>query len=53
MVFQRPNPFPQSIYDNVAFGPRVLGRSQGQNLNQIVQESLERAVLWHEVKHRL
>ena len=53
MVFQRPNPFPQSIYDNVAFGPRVLGRSQGQNLNQIVQESLERAGLWHEVKHRL
>ena len=53
MVFQRPNPFPQSIYDNVAFGPRVLGMVQNGNLDQIVQESLEGAVLWDEVKHRL
>lgn len=53
MVFQRPNPFPQSIYDNVAFGPRVLGLAKNGNLDEIVQESLEGAVLWDEVKHRL
>ncbi len=53
MVFQRPNPFPQSIYDNVAFGPRVLGIAKKSTLDQIVQESLEAAVLWDEVKHRL
>jgi len=53
MVFQRPNPFPQSIYDNVAFGPRVLGMAKNGNLDQIVQESLEGAALWDEVKHRL
>lgn len=53
MVFQRPNPFPQNIYDNVAFGPRVLGLAKNGNLDQIVQESLEGAVLWDEVKHRL
>jgi phosphate transport system ATP-binding protein len=53
MVFQRPNPFPQSIYDNVAFGPRVLGMVKNGNLDQIVQESLEGVVLWDEVKHRL
>lgn len=53
MVFQRPNPFPQSIYDNVAFGPRVLGHPKNNNLDQIVQESLEGAALWAEVKHRL
>jgi phosphate transport system ATP-binding protein len=53
MVFQRPNPFPQTIYDNVAFGPRVLGLVKNGNLDQIVQESLEDAALWDEVKHRL
>ncbi len=53
MVFQRPNPFPQSIYDNVAFGPRVLGLAHRGGLDQIVQESLENAGLWTEVKHRL
>ena len=53
MVFQRPNPFPQSIYDNVAFGPRVLGMAPKGQLDQIVQESLEGAALWNEVKHRL
>ena len=53
MVFQRPNPFPQSIYDNVAFGPRVLGMVKNGDLDQIVQESLEGAALWDEVKHRL
>lgn len=53
MVFQRPNPFPQSIYDNVAFGPRVLGLAKDGNLDEIVRQSLEGAVLWDEVKHRL
>jgi phosphate transport system ATP-binding protein len=51
MVFQKPNPFPQSVYDNVAFGPRVLGmvRSKAQ-LDEIVEKSLHDAVLWEEVK---
>ena len=53
MVFQRPNPFPQNVYNNVAFGPRVLGMAKNGNLDQIVQESLEGAALWDEVKHRL
>ncbi|HEY51879.1 MAG TPA: phosphate ABC transporter ATP-binding protein [Caldilineae bacterium] len=53
MVFQRPNPFPQSIFDNVAFGPRVLSTASNGDLDQIVQESLERAALWNDVKHRL
>lgn len=53
MVFQRPNPFPQSVYDNVAFGPRVLGMAKGRELDQIVQESLQSAGLWNEIKHRL
>jgi phosphate transport system ATP-binding protein len=53
MVFQRPNPFPQSIYDNVAYGPRVLGLVKNGNLNQMVQESLEEAALWDEVKDKL
>ena len=51
MVFQKPNPFPQSIYDNVAFGPRVLGMSV--NLDDVVQKSLERAALWNDVKNDL
>ncbi len=50
MVFQRPNPFPQSIFDNVAFGPRVLGLHRSQNLEGIVEESLRGAALWDEVK---
>lgn len=53
MVFQRPNPFPQSIYDNVAFGPRVLGIANGKALDHTVQESMEAAGLWGEIKHRL
>lgn len=53
MVFQRPNPFPQTVYDNVAFGPRVLGMAGGDELDRIVEESLRGAVLWDEVKHRL
>ena len=51
MVFQKPNPFPKSIYDNVAFGPRVLGMKKG--LSDRVQEALEQAALWDEVKDRL
>ena len=53
MVFQRPNPFPQSIYNNVAFGPRVLGLAKNGNLDEIVEESLQGAVLWDDVKDRL
>lgn len=53
MVFQRPNPFPQSIFDNVAFGPRVLGLDKGGNLHDIVEESLRGADLWDEVKDNL
>ena len=53
MVFQRPNPFPQSIFDNVAFGPRVLGLHKGNNLADIVEESLRGAALWDEVKDDL
>jgi phosphate transport system ATP-binding protein len=50
MVFQRPNPFPQSIYDNVAFGPRVLGLNREPELPGIVETSLKQAALWDEVK---
>jgi phosphate transport system ATP-binding protein len=53
MVFQRPNPFPQSIYDNVAYGPRVLGLNKNANLDDMVEESLHGAALWSEVKDRL
>ena len=53
MVFQRPNPFPQSIFDNVAFGPRVLGLSRRSNLADIVEASLRGAGLWDEVKDNL
>ena len=53
MVFQRANPFPQTLYDNVAFGPRVLGMGTKDTLDQIVEESLQGAGLWNEVKHRL
>jgi phosphate transport system ATP-binding protein len=51
MVFQKPNPFPKSIYDNVAWGPRVLGMRSG--LDDRVQRALEQAALWDEVKGRL
>ena len=50
MVFQRPNPFPQSIFDNVAFGPRILSLARNGGLNDIVEESLRGADLWDEVK---
>jgi phosphate transport system ATP-binding protein len=53
MVFQRPNPFPQNIYDNVAFGPRVLSTTRGSGLDDIVRESLISVGMWDEVKHRL
>jgi phosphate transport system ATP-binding protein len=53
MVFQRPNPFPQSIFDNVAFGPRVLGMKNRNDIAEIVKESLERAALWDEVRSNL
>ena len=53
MVFQRPNPFPQSIFDNVAFGPRVLGMDRAQDLATLVEESLRGAALWDEVKNDL
>ena len=53
MVFQKPNPFPMSIYDNIAYGPRIHGlRSRGQ-LDEIVEKSLRSAALWDEVKDRL
>jgi phosphate transport system ATP-binding protein len=51
MVFQKPNPFPKSIYDNIAFGPRVLGRKDG--LDERVEKALRDAALWDEVKDRL
>jgi phosphate transport system ATP-binding protein len=50
MVFQRPNPFPQSIFDNVAFGPRVLGMARNGQLSDIVEASLRATDLWEEVK---
>ena len=53
MVFQRPNPFPQSVYANVAFGPRVLGLHRRANLDDLVEHSLRRAALWDEVKDEL
>jgi phosphate transport system ATP-binding protein len=53
MVFQRPNPFPKSIYDNVAFGPKVNGVRSKSELDGIVEESLKGAALWDEVKTRL
>ena len=53
MVFQRPNPFPQSIFDNVAFGPRVLGTHRGNSLADVVEKSLRSADLWDEVKDSL
>ena len=50
LVFQKPNPFPQSVFDNVAFGPRVLGMHHLRSLDEIVEDSLRRAALWEEVK---
>ena len=53
MVFQKPNPFPKSIYDNVAYGPRLMGTKKRSELDAIVEESLRGAALWDEVKDRL
>ncbi|HHS2783761.1 TPA: phosphate ABC transporter ATP-binding protein PstB [Streptococcus agalactiae] len=53
MVFQKPNPFPMSIYDNVAFGPRTHGIHSKAELDDIVERSLKQAALWDEVKDRL
>ncbi len=53
MVFQAPNPFPKSIFENIAFGPRVLGTKKKSDLDDIVEEALTRAALWDDVKDRL
>jgi phosphate transport system ATP-binding protein len=53
MVFQRPNPFPMSIYDNVAYGPRIHGEKRKAELDPIVESSLRAAALWDDVKDRL
>jgi len=53
LVFQKPNPFPKSIYDNVAFGPRMMGIRRRAVLDEIVERSLRQAALWDEVKDRL
>src|SRR5574344_722549 len=53
MVFQKANPFPMSIYDNVAYGPRIHGESKTSRLDEIVEKSLRGAALWEEVKERL
>jgi phosphate transport system ATP-binding protein len=53
MVFQRPNPFPMSIADNVAFGPRLVGRPPARELGETIERALHQAALWDEVKDRL
>ncbi len=53
MVFQKPNPFPMSIFDNVAYGPRLFGVARRLELERVVEESLKRAALWPEVRDRL
>lgn len=53
MVFQKPNPFPMSVFDNVAFGPRRHGRNDRHELEEIVERSLRQAALWDEVKDKL
>ncbi len=53
MVFQRPNPFPMSIYDNVAYGPRIHGQTDKARLDELVERSLVGAALWGEIKDRL
>lgn len=53
MVFQKPNPFPMSIYDNIAYGPKIHGIKSKSRLNEIVEKSLKNAALWDEVKDRL
>ncbi|SHK09751.1 phosphate ABC transporter ATP-binding protein PstB [Desulforamulus aeronauticus] len=53
MVFQRPNPFPMTIYENIAYGPKIHGQRNRRLLDQIVESSLQAAALWEEVKDRL
>jgi phosphate transport system ATP-binding protein len=53
MVFQKPNPMPMSIYDNIAYGPRIHGIKHKRELDKIVEQSLKRAALWDEIKDRL
>ena len=53
MVFQKPNPFPMSIYDNIAYGPRIHGQKNSKALDEIVERSLKSAALWDEVKDRM
>lgn len=53
MVFQKPNPFPKSVFDNVAYGPRIHGVKSRDKLNDIVRNSLQKSALWDEVKDRL
>lgn len=53
MVFQKPNPFPKSIYENIAYGPRVHGVKDRKKLDEIVESSLKKAALWEEVKDRM
>ena len=53
MVFQKPNPFPMSIYDNIAYGPRIHGIRDKKTLDKIVEDSLRGAAIWDEVKDRL
>ena len=53
MVFQKPNPFPMSIYDNVAYGPRVFGIKKRAQLDEIIERSLRQAAMWEELKDRL
>ena len=53
MVFQQPNPFPKSIYDNIAYGPRIFGITRKADLDEIVERSLRQAAIWDELKDRL
>ena len=53
MVFQQPNPFPKSVYDNVAYGPRIFGIRKKSQLDEIVERSLRQAAIWNELKDRL
>lgn len=53
MVFQQPNPFPKSVYDNVAYGPRIFGIKKKKDLDEIVERSLRQAAIWDELKDRL
>lgn len=53
MVFQKPNPFPMSVYDNIAYGPRTFGVTKHADLDEIVEKSLRQAAMWDELKDRL